>query len=65
MNTRLYVNDKNIDNIDNIVSEILKKIQNELSKEDLEKDEKLFLSSNYITLLNFQKTYKNQMQQDF
>jgi len=65
MNTRLYVNDKNIDNIENIVSEILKKIQNELSKEDLKKDEKLFLSSNYITLLNFQKTYKNQMQQDF
>ncbi len=65
MNTRLYVNNKNIDNIENIVSVILKKIQNELSKEDLKKDEKLFLSSNYITLLNFQKTYKNQMQQDF
>lgn len=64
MNTRLYVNDKNIDNIENIVSEILQKIQSELSKKDLKKDEKLFLSSNYITLLNFQKTYKNQMQED-
>lgn len=65
MDGRLNITDKNIGDVENFVSEILKKIQNELLNKDLKKDEKLFLSSNYTTLLNFQKIYKNQMQHIF